>query len=169
MRHRISVVRGSVLSGLAVVIAAAGLMAIPTSSAWAGTLQCFPSVGGAKVGASASPATVSVADSRTGSPVGLIVTITATTFTITPLDSSVTLTDALWCVKASTKTNSGSGVSGASTATNKRGVVQDISSVTIYSVTTSPPGLHLSAGLLLAAVPPTCSMSGQRTHGSTLT
>ena len=88
------------------------------------------------VSAGSSPATVEVTDQTTGSPLQVVVTITGAAFSIAPVDSSVTLTDASWCLKASTSTQSGSGTSGGNaTITNKKGVLQDIGYLTVYSVT----------------------------------
>ena len=64
---------------------------------------------------------------------------TPTTFTIESVDPNVVLANASWCVKSTTTTNNGTGTSGASTSTNKKGVVQAISYVVIYSVTSEEP------------------------------
>ena len=64
---------------------------------------------------------------------------TPTTFTIESVDPNVVLANASWCVKSTTTTNNGTGTSGASTSTNKEGVVQAISYVVICSVTSEEP------------------------------
>lgn len=133
MKYRSRIVAAAV----AAVTLATLVMGVPTHATnqvahHGKTSQCAP---GVKVAASASPATVTVPDGG-GQPVEVIITITGSTFTIT----GDGLTDASWCVKSSTKTNSGTGTSGASTATNKKGVVQAISYVTIYSVSLEAGG-----------------------------
>ena len=65
-------------------------------------------------------------DTTTGDPIEVVVTITGTSFTIEPVDTSVTLVDASWCVKSSTRTNDGTGTSGQSESFNKKGVRQDL-------------------------------------------
>ena len=110
-------------------------MAAQGSAPAAATSQCTGYQTEVKVSADDSPATVTVTDTTTGNPIDVVVTITGTTFDVTPVDPAVVLTDASWCVKSSTATNSGSGTSGASTSLNKKGIVQDISYVVLYSVT----------------------------------
>ena len=69
----------------------------------------------------------------------MIVTITGSGFTLESADPNLDLVDASWCVKSSTNTNSGTGMAGSSTSTNKRGIVQDISYVVVYGVTSDDP------------------------------
>lgn len=107
--------------------------------AGAATEHCADHTTEVKVESNDSPATVEVIDTNTGDPVTVVVTITGSDFVIESADPSVQLTDASWCVKSSTNTNSGTGMTGSSTSMNKQGVVQDISYVVIYSVTAGPP------------------------------
>ena len=105
----------------------------------ADTAHCTDHTTQVKVESDASPATVDVIDTRTGDLVTVVVTITGTGFTIESTDPSIELVDASWCVKSSTNTNSGSGTSGSSTSTNNQGVVQNISYVVVYAVTSDDP------------------------------
>ena len=93
--------------------------------------------GGVKIKADASPATVTLNNTTTNIPVQVVVAIAGTTFAITPVDSSVTLTSASWCLKASTQTQNGAGATGTSTIANKKGVAQKISFLVVYGVTSS--------------------------------
>lgn len=115
---------GAAMTAVALITLSSGMPSHASDRAT--TSHCAP---GVKVDAAASPAVVTVVDSN-NQPVDVTVTITGTTFAIEGAD----LTDASWCVKSSTQTNSGTGTTGASTATNKKGVLQAISYVTIYSV-----------------------------------
>jgi hypothetical protein len=91
-----------------------------------------------KIDAGDSPATVDVPDTS-GGTISVIVTITGTDIQIEAADPSVDLTDAQWCIKSSTNTNDGTGATGSSTSMNKKGIVQDVSYVVVYSVTSGPP------------------------------
>lgn len=124
---------------VAAALVATPLVAAPTAHAAPATAHCTAQAGAVKVESDLSPATVSVLDTRTGDMVDVVVTITGSTFEVTAVDPDVVLTDASWCVKSSTKTNSGTGTDGASTSTNKKGKVQDISYVLLYSVTSEDP------------------------------
>jgi hypothetical protein len=115
-------------------VAAAAVVVLPTERAAAkATLECAG--GGVKVAAGASPATVTVTDTTTGSGVQVRVTITGTSFAVAPVDSAVTLAGATWCLKASTKTQNGTGTAGASTIANGKGVTQAIGYLVVYGVT----------------------------------
>ena len=131
-------VRIALAVGLLALAPAAPALAAPTVApavaAAAATDHCVDHTTAAKVNVDDSPATVTVTDTTTGDPIEVVVTITGTTFEVTPVDPSITLVDASWCVKSSTGTNSGTGTEGASTSTNKKGVVQNISYVVLYSV-----------------------------------
>lgn len=116
----------------AAVLVAPGALAAPGGSAVAG--HCADHTTAVKVEADTSPATVTVLDATTGDLVEVTVTISGTTFDLTPNDPEVTLVDASWCVKASTSSAAGTGTSGASQSTNHRGKVQDISYVVVYGV-----------------------------------
>lgn len=120
----------------AAVLVAPGAVAAPGGSATAG--HCADHTTATKVVVDASPAIVTVVDSTTGGPLEVLVTITGTTFTVTPVDPDVTLDDASWCVKAGTSSTTGSGASGASGTMNQNGVVQNISYVVLYGVTSEP-------------------------------
>lgn len=117
----------------AAVLVAPGALASPGGSTVAG--HCADHTTAAKVEAGASPATVTVVDSTTGDLVEVLVTISGTTFELTPTDPEVTLVDGSWCVKASNESAAGSGTTGASQSTNHKGMVQDISYVAVYGVT----------------------------------
>lgn len=131
------------------VFALAGLLSagmLPLTAAQAAvpqlgavTAHCVDHSTAAKVESTSSPGTVTVVDTRTGQPIQVVVTISGTSFTVTPVDPAVTLVDASWCVKSSTNVNVGKGTTGASTSTNKNGKVQDISYVVLYSVTSKSP------------------------------
>lgn len=109
------------------------------SAASATTEHCADHQTATKVESEDSPATVSVVDTRTGDHVDVVVTISGTDFVVEAVDPAVELVDALWCIKSSTKTNDGAGLSGQSASTNKKGVVQAISYVVLYAVTTKDP------------------------------
>lgn len=128
--------RSRLLLGCLQLLTAAALLLIPTLPAAAQAAPQCPA-GGVKVEAGASPAAASVTDTRTGTGVSVRVTITGTDFTITPTYANVTLASASWCLKASTKTQNGTGTSGASAITNPRGIAQAISYLVVYTVTTS--------------------------------
>ena len=115
--------RPRLLAGLAVLAATAAMLLIPAQQA---TAKADPecAAGGVKVVAGASPATVSVNDTTTSTGVQVVVSITGTTFAVTPVDSGVTLISATWCLKASTKTQNGTGTTGTSTITNGKGVTR---------------------------------------------
>jgi hypothetical protein len=128
--------RPRLLAGVAVLGATAAMLLVPAQQA---TAKAVPEcgAGGVKVNAGESPATVTVNDTTTtGTSVQVIVTITGTRFTVTPVGSAVTLTSATWCLKASTKTQDGTGTTGTSAIKNSNNVAQKISYVTIYNVTT---------------------------------
>lgn len=126
----------------ALLVAAPTSLALDVAQAAPASTQC-PSTGGTKVLAVDSPSTVTVTDTRTGTPVDVVVTITGTTFAITaPTGATYTLETASWCVKSSLTTtdpSAGSGLTGTSPSVNKKGVLQNISYVTVYSVTTTAP------------------------------
>jgi hypothetical protein len=129
-----------------VLVAASTTMAVPAANAGqAKTDQCPTSSAGhvgVKVLAAASPATISVTDTRTSTPLRVVVTIdnvsTAKTFTITaPMGATYTLASGSWCLKSSLTTasvTSGTTLTGTSPSTNKNGTLQNISYVTVYSV-----------------------------------
>jgi hypothetical protein len=129
--------RSRLLTGGVLVVTAAMLLVPAQQAAATATPEC--AAGGVKVVSSASPAAVTVNDTTTSTPVQVQVTITGTTFTITPTDAAVTLDSASWCLKASTKTQTGLGTAGTSTITNAKGVAQKIGYLIIYSVGTSAP------------------------------
>ena len=137
MRHLLH--RAKFLTGLAVLAATAAMLLPIQQAAAKATPECAP--GGVKVPASSSPATVTVNDTRTGTglPVVVAITGTGTTFDITPVDSDVTLTDASWCLKASTKTQNGTDTAGTSTIVNGKNVAQRIGYVVVYDVTSAAP------------------------------
>jgi hypothetical protein len=124
----------------AALIGGSTALVAPAASAGPATAQC-PS-GGVKVAADASPAAVSVMDSTTAAPVSVVVTITGPTFEISAAtDSATPPLDATWCVKSSTKTTEpspGTGLTGHSASTNKKGAPQNIGYVVVYSVATFP-------------------------------
>ena len=122
--------------GLAVGALTVAVALAPLAPAVAKATQQCPA-GGVKVQVTQSPASVSVTDTTAGASVPVVVTVTGATFTVTPAAGTGALENATWCVKASTRTNFGNGTAGASTATNKRGVVHDISYVVLYSVVTT--------------------------------
>jgi len=115
---------------------AATLVVIP-STAVAATEHCANHRTEVKVESDQSPATVQVVDNQTGDLVEVIVTIVGPDLSIAAVDPALDLVDASWCIKSSTKTNSGSGLTGHSTSTNEKGKVQDISHVVLYSVTSA--------------------------------
>lgn len=111
----------------AATLLAAGMLMAPAASASATAVPGCAA--GVKVDSDASPATVTVS----GTPVE--VTIAGTGFAITQAGGGA-LADATWCLKASTRTQTGSGTTGTSTITNKKGVPQDIGYLVVYSVST---------------------------------
>jgi hypothetical protein len=124
------------------------MVAVPEATARPATAQC--PAGGVSV-TPGEPATISVLDSTTGAAVDAVVTISGSGFTIAaPSGAGPALVDASWCVKAGTSTTGTdprTGLSGSSPSTNRRGVVQDISYVMVYSVTTAPsPETVVAAG-----------------------
>jgi hypothetical protein len=126
--------RTSMTAAASAALLTAGLFLTPAGPAAA---KASPgcAAGGVKVEAGSSPSTVSVTDTATGSPVSVVVTISGTSFTLAA-GGGAALTTASWCVKASTRTATGTGTTGTSPSTNKHGVLQDISYVVVYSVTT---------------------------------
>ena len=124
----------------AALVAGCTAVVAPAASAGPATSQC-PS-GGVKVAVDESPATVSVMDSTTAAPVSIVVTITGPTFEISAAtDTATPPLDATWCVKSSTKVTApspGTGLTGHSPSTNKKGVAQNIGHVVVYTVTTLP-------------------------------
>lgn len=122
------------LAGLSVLAATAAMLLVPAQQALAkAEPEC--AAGGVKIKAGASPATVSVNDTTTGTARQVVVTITGTTFAITPVDSAVLLDSATWCLKASTETRDGTGATGISTITNRTGVAQKIGYLVVFGVT----------------------------------
>jgi hypothetical protein len=113
-------------------------MAVPVANADPATEHC-PSDGGVKIEASESPATVTVTDTTTGNPVDVVVTITDSTFEITPAEGDSTFAGATWCAKSATKASAGTGTTGSSPSTNKHGIPQDIGYVVLYGVSTEGP------------------------------
>ena len=111
------------------------LMLVVSPPALADTEHCAGHRDEAKVEADESPGTVEVVDTRTGDTIEVIVTISDTGMSIEPVDPSIELEDADWCIKSSTGTNSGQGLSGTSSSTNHHGIVQDVSYIVLYSVT----------------------------------
>jgi hypothetical protein len=129
------------LGCIAALACAAVPFTVAIDHAAATTAQCA-SPTGVKVNAGDSPATVIVEDTTMAHPIvaPVLVTITGTTFTVASTEADVTATVNNWCVKSSTSANFGTGNSGASTATNKKGVVQDIGYVVLLDVSLRPHG-----------------------------
>jgi hypothetical protein len=127
---------------VAAMVAASTALAVPVAGAGPAVTQCPPE-GGVKVLAADSPATISITDTRTNTAVDVVVTITGTTFTIAaPSGATYTLDTGSWCVKSSLKSTSpspGTGLTGTSPSTNRKGVTQSIGYVTIYGVTSATP------------------------------
>lgn len=123
-----------------VLVVATSATAAPVAGAAPATSQCSS---GVKVSAADSPATISVTDTRTDTSVDVVVTVTGTTFAITaPTDADYVLATASWCAKSSVKRTDpspGTGLTGTSPSTNKKGVTQALGYVTVYSVTTAAP------------------------------
>lgn len=86
-----------------------------------------------------SPTTVTVTDTRTGQPIDVLVSVDGADFWLESGDPDLTLEDATWCIKSATQAHDGTGTSGTSGSTNKKGKVQDISYLVLYSVTTVDP------------------------------
>lgn len=136
-----------VLLALSLVGATTGFV-VPPAGAASATAQC-PAVDGANVGVQLSPtgvpATVAVSDTRTGTAAAVVVTFTddATGFSLRAASSQPDyVIDATWCVRSSTSTTEpvfGTGTSGTSPAANKKGALQRIHDLTLYTVTTEPP------------------------------
>jgi hypothetical protein len=131
-----------VLLAVAVMAAVVGVGAVQPVSAEPVSQQCVSDDTSVKVEAEDSPATISVTDTTTNTAVSVVLTITGSDFAITTPDGATyTLSSASWCVKSSLSTTDpspGTGLTGSSTSVNKKGVVQDIGYVTLYSVTTTP-------------------------------
>lgn len=127
-----------VLAALALVLA---LLAI-APAAGAATQHCADHTTATKIEVDddmVNPTTVSVTDTRTGEMIDVLVTITGSTFSLESGDPDLTLEDADWCLKSATLAHDGTGTSGVSGSTNKKGMVQDISYLVLYSVTTEDP------------------------------
>ena len=111
---------------------------------WPSVAKSVPecAVGGVRVAATSSPATITVANSQTGRNVDVQVTITGAEFRV----ESPGLFEATWCLKASTQTRSGittaqsgfGSVGVTSDISNKSGVAQAIGYVVLYSVKVGP-------------------------------
>lgn len=86
-----------------------------------------------------SPTTITVTDTRTGDPIDTLVSVSGPDFSLESADPDLTLEDATWCVKSATMAHDGTGMSGTSASTNKRGTAQDISYFVLYSVATVDP------------------------------
>ena len=135
--------RPRLLTGFALVVTAGALLLIPAGPTAAKASSECPT-GGVKVMAGASPATVTVNDAATGTGVQVVVTITGSSFTIAPVAG--TQNDASWCLKASTRTQTGIGMSGANTdILNRIGSPHAIGYLVVYMVSTS----HRPGWLLL--------------------
>jgi hypothetical protein len=120
---------------------------VPAANADPASAQCPTTDGtntGVKVARSDIPATVSVTDIGTGAPIGVVVTFTddGTRFDLSgPDPRGYRVADGSWCVKAA-KGNTvpliGTGASGASPASNKKGEVLRIDYVTLFTVSMEP-------------------------------
>lgn len=86
-----------------------------------------------------SPTTVTVTDTRTGDPIDVLVSVSGPDFSLESADPDLTLEDATWCLKSATLAHDGTGTSGTSASTNKKGMAQDISYLVLYSVATVDP------------------------------
>lgn len=137
----------TVLLALA-LLGATAVSVVPAADAASATAQC-PATDGTNVGVKVSPTgvpvTVSVTDTRTGTAAAVVVTFTddATGFSLRAASSQPDyVIDATWCVRSSTSTTEpvfGAGTSGTSPAANKKGALQRIHDLTLYTVTTEPP------------------------------
>jgi hypothetical protein len=139
-----SLSRSRLRTGVATLIAATAML-LPIQHASAATAEC--PAGGVKVKAGSSPATVTVTDGSANANVQVVVTITGTSFRIASA-TGATLTGANWCLKASTKIQTGSSTSGVSTITNGKGVAQKIGYVVVYGVATSAAHVTATVGPL---------------------
>jgi hypothetical protein len=128
------------------VVAATTVMAVPAGADPA-SAQCPTTDGthtGVRVTLSDTPVTVSVTDTRTGDLGSVVVTFTdgGTRFRLTaPDEQRLVVADASWCVKAAKGNTSpvvGTGSSGASAASNKKGELLRIDYVTVFSVDLEP-------------------------------
>ena len=135
-----------ILLALAVVTATTAVT-LPASSADPASAQC-PTDGtnaGVKVALSDTPVTVSVTDTRTGAPKAVVVTFTdaGTRFNLSgpPEPRPYAVDDASWCIKAAKGNTApliGTGATGASPASNKKGELLRIDYVTLYAISAGP-------------------------------
>lgn len=128
------------------VVAATTVMAVPAGADPA-SAQCPTTDGshtGVRVTLSDTPVTVSVTDTRTGDLGSVVVTFTdgGTRFRLSAPDGQrLVVADASWCVKAAKGNTSpvvGTGSSGASAASNKKGDLLRIDHLTLFTVDLEP-------------------------------
>ena len=125
------------LAGGAVLVAVAAVLVSTGPAEGKAEPEC--AAGGIKVSSTASPATIRVNDTRTNTTVQAVVTITGTRFTIASADTSLSFANASWCLKSSTQTQTGAGITGGSNIRNKKGVAQAIGYLVVYGVTSVQP------------------------------
>jgi hypothetical protein len=136
-----------ILLALAVVTATTAVT-LPASSADPASALCPTTDGtnaGVKVALSDTPVTVSVTDTRTGASKAVVVTFTdgGTRFTLSgPAEPRpYVVDDASWCIKAAKGNTApliGTGATGASPASNKKGELLRIDYVTVFTVSVAP-------------------------------
>jgi VCBS repeat-containing protein len=125
------------LAGGAVLVAVAAVLMSNGPAASKAEPGC--AAGGVKVSSTDSPASIAVKDTRTNTAIRAVVTIKGADFTIAPTSSSPDLANASWCLKASTKTQTGSGTTGTSNIRNQKGVPHAIGYLIVYGVTSVQP------------------------------
>lgn len=126
------------------IVGFAGAAAATGQTAGKGATQHCPTAvdgySGTKVEAEATGTVVSVWDITTQQYIDVVVHIAGTEVTLEPVDSSIVLVDAVWCIKAATTASTGTGLAISTPHTNNGGQIPDVSYVTIYAVASSYQG-----------------------------
>ena len=129
------------------MVMATTVTVVPAADADPASTQCPTTDGtnaGVKVALSDTPVTVSVTDTRTAAPIGVVITFTddGTRFDLSgPDPRGYVVDDGSWCVKAAKGNTApliGTGASGASPASNKKGELLRIDYVTLFTVSVGP-------------------------------
>ena len=129
------------------MVTATTVTVVPTANADPAAAQC-PTTDGTNTGVTVAlsdiPVTVSVTDTGTTAPIEVVITFTddGTRFDLSgPDPQGYVVADGSWCVKAAKGNTTpliGTGSSGASPASNKKGELLRIDYVTVYAVSVLP-------------------------------
>ena len=125
--------RFRLLTGPVLMATAAAMLLVPAGPASAKPPPGCAS-GGVKVMAAASPALVTVNDTRTGEDLQVFVYINGTDLIIDAPGTPV-LVDASWCLGAGNESQTGTGTVGTSAIQTKKGATQAIGYLVVYDVT----------------------------------